>query len=229
VGGNVLCYLDLARHLAPDQPFYALQTPDPEEGEERLTSIEAMAASYLRELRRLQPAGPYRLGGWSMGGLVAFEMARQLEAEGQELELVALIDTLPPGVGPGSSPATDDELPGLFAQDLLRLLGRDDASLSPENLPEDFGPAQMQPLFETFAANLQASRSFAPRPFSGNVTLYLSEQTSAVYGPEILDGWSGLALGGLEASTLPGDHYSLLRRPRVELLAQELTARLAAL
>ncbi|HEX3528888.1 MAG TPA: amino acid adenylation domain-containing protein, partial [Thermoanaerobaculia bacterium] len=93
IGGNVLCYLDLARHLAPDQPFYALQTPD---DRPPAKSIEEMAARYLAEVRCVQPQGPYRLGGWSMGGLVAFAMARQLAAEGQAPELLALIDTLPP-------------------------------------------------------------------------------------------------------------------------------------
>jgi amino acid adenylation domain-containing protein len=245
VGGNVFCYLDLARHLAPEQPFYALQSPGPGEG--LPASIEEMAARYLRELRRIQPAGPYRLGGWSMGGLVAFEMARQLEAEGQGVDLVALIDTLPPAVAPGLAPATEEELVAWFATDLARLLGHE-AGISPEELrplsaeeklgyvtqlahatgllPEDFGPTQIAPLFATFAANLQASRSFVRRPYRGSVTLYLSEQTLSAYSPE-LAGWSRLALGGTETSTLPGDHYSLLRRPQVERLAGELTARLA--
>ena len=66
------------------------------------------------------------------------------------------------------------------------------------------------------------------RPYSGNVTLILSQQTFSAYGPELLDGWRRSALGGIETSTLPGDHYSLLRPPQVALLAQELTARLAA-
>src|SRR6185295_7366109 len=107
VGGNVLCYLDLARHLPPDQPFYALQSPEP--GGDQPASIEEMAALYLSELRRIQPEGPYRLGGWSMGGLIAFEMARQLESAGQELDLVVLIDTPPPAAQPGPPPS-DDEL-----------------------------------------------------------------------------------------------------------------------
>jgi amino acid adenylation domain-containing protein len=254
VGGNVLCYLDLARHFAPDQPFYALQSPDPGEapgGSALAASVEEMAARYLRELRRIQKEGPYRLGGWSMGGLVAFEMARQLEGAGHEVELVAIIDTPPPAAEP-RPPATDEELVAWFAEDLARLLGHNVAiaAMVPEELhglpvaekldrvtqlaheagllPKDFGPAQMRPLFATFAANLQASRAYVRRAYSGNVTLFLSAQTFAVHGPELLDGWRRTALGGVEASTLPGDHYSLLRRPEVERLAGELTARLAA-
>jgi amino acid adenylation domain-containing protein len=247
VGGNVLCYLDLARHLTPDQPFYALQTPAAGDNGGRPASIEAMASRYLPELRRIQPQGPYRLGGWSMGGVVAFEMARQLASEGEELDLVALIDTLPPAVAPGREPATEDELVAWFAQDLARLLGYE-MGIAPEELrpfpgreklaqvaelgrtagllPEGLGLAQMTPLFETFAVNLQASRSYVSGPYAGKLTLCFSAQTFAVYGPELLDGWSRLAQGGIETRTLPGDHYGLLRPPEVELLARELTAHL---
>jgi len=247
IGGNVLCYLDLARHFAPEQPFYALQALDPEEEEAYPASIEEMAARYLREVRRLQPEGPYRLGGWSMGGLVAFEMARQLESEGQELGLVALIDTLPPAAEP-VPPAAEEELVVWFAQDFARLLGHE-AGISSEELrllpgeetlgqvvrlgraarllPEDLGLDQLKPLFETFAANLQAGRSYLRRPYSGRVTLLLSEQTFAARGPELLDGWRQSALGDIETRTLPGDHYSLLRPPHVERLADELESCMA--
>jgi thioesterase domain-containing protein len=244
IGGNVLCYLDLARHLAPDQPFYALQTPD---DRPPAKSIEEMAARYLAEVRRVQPQGPYRLGGWSMGGLVAFAMARQLAAEGQAPELLALIDTLPPKTATApATPATEEELVASFAQDMARLLGSN-VGISPEELrslpeqeklahvvrlghtagllPADFGLAQIEPLFAAFAANLQASRAYAPDPYTGRLTLWVSEATAASYAAA-LDAWSRLVPAGLDRTILPGDHYSLLRRPEVERLARELTAQL---
>ena len=135
---------------------------------------------------------------------------------------MALIDTPPPSSDPSSTPPADEEMMAAFADDLSRLSGHD-AAIS----LEDLGP-QVQPLFAMFAANLQAGRAYAPGAFSGGVTLVLSQQTGAARGPEIVDGWRRLALGGVAASTLPGDHYSLLRQPRVERLAAELTARLAA-
>ncbi len=242
VGGNVLCYLSLSRHLSPDQPFYALQSPDPGEA-----SIEEMAARYLREIRPVQPEGPYRLGGWSMGGLVAFEMARQLENAGEEVDLVAVIDTPPPAAEP-RPPASDDELVAGFAEDLARLLGHE-VALAPEDLtgstaeekldrvaelaheagllPKDFGAVQLRPLFAIYAANLQASRAYVRQPYSGSVTLYLATATIGVFGPEMLDGWRRAALGGAETSTLPGDHYSLILGAEVERLARELNGRLA--
>ena len=127
----------------------------------------------------MQPAGPYRLGGWSLGGLIAFEMARQLTEAGQEVELVALIDTLPPAAAPGLPPATEEELVAWFLQDLARLLGHDVAVVPAELvglparekleraaqlahaaglLPADLGADRLSPMLATFAANLQASR-----------------------------------------------------------------------
>ncbi|MCP4661410.1 MAG: hypothetical protein GY856_38900, partial [bacterium] len=82
VGGNVLCYDDLARRLGGDSPFYGLQVPD-REGEFFLTEIGEMAEHYVEAIREVQPEGPYRLGGWSMGGVVVFEMARRLAGENQ--------------------------------------------------------------------------------------------------------------------------------------------------
>ena len=87
VGGEVMAYLKLARLLGSDQPVYGLQSPDPP-----LEDVCEMAARYLAIVREVQPEGPYRIAGWSMGGVVAFELARQLEAQGETTEILAMID-----------------------------------------------------------------------------------------------------------------------------------------
>jgi thioesterase domain-containing protein len=96
-GGNVLCFRSLARHLGPDQPFYGLQSPEPLEDPENPSSIAERAARYLREIRAAQPVGPYFLGGFSFGGRIASEMARQLRTHGEEVGLLALLDAEVPG------------------------------------------------------------------------------------------------------------------------------------
>lgn len=97
-GGNVLNYLELASELGNDQPVYGLQmrgvTDKSETAHDR---VEEMAKEYLREIRRLQPEGPYRLCGASFGGLVAYETARQLSQTGESVSFLALIDTYAPG------------------------------------------------------------------------------------------------------------------------------------
>ena len=106
VGGNILEYRDLAKYMDADQPFYGIQ----EEGlngkrPRRNLTVEEMATNYLKEVRAFQPEGPYCLGGGSFGGWVAFEMARQLRATGQEVALLALFDTYGPGY-PKKLPST---------------------------------------------------------------------------------------------------------------------------
>lgn len=92
-GGNVLEYRPLARHLGEDRPVYALQARGLDGSEVGVLSIEEMASEYLQSIRLVQPSGPYFLGGYCLGGVLALEAAQQLQADGQEVGLVALIQS----------------------------------------------------------------------------------------------------------------------------------------
>jgi non-ribosomal peptide synthetase component F/thioesterase domain-containing protein len=92
-GGSVLIYRALSQHLGADQPFYGLESQGLDGRLPLLTKIEDMAELYVRELRRVQPHGPYFLGGYCMGGTVALEVAQQLTAAGEKVALLALFDT----------------------------------------------------------------------------------------------------------------------------------------
>ncbi|MFP2903699.1 non-ribosomal peptide synthetase [Pyxidicoccus sp. 3LFB2] len=130
VGGNVLVYAELARLLGPDQPFYGLQARGLDGGAPPAESVEEMAAEYVKAIRSVQPSGPYRLGGWSMGGVIAYEMARQLRAEGELVALLALIDAYVPAVSVAREPEPDRlQLALLFARELL---GSSLAGLEPD-------------------------------------------------------------------------------------------------
>ncbi|HVT16281.1 MAG TPA: amino acid adenylation domain-containing protein [Thermoanaerobaculia bacterium] len=194
VGGGVLCYASLARALgSAGLPVYGLQSPD-WEGEEPAT-LEAMAERYVAALRAIQPRGPYRLGGWSMGGVAAFAMACQLRQAGEEVEILALIDSYAPGHpgGVGRAPLDEAAVRALFARDLSGLLGRelpaaaaDLERLGPETpLAEAFAAAQAAGLlpaeldftetrrmFAVFAANLRRLQAYAGEPYPGWVTLF---------------------------------------------------------
>jgi amino acid adenylation domain-containing protein len=128
VGGNVLCYLPLARDGGLDGPLYGIQAPAFAELPSPWT-IESMAALYLDALRQLRPAGPYLLAGWSLGGAVAWEMAVQLAAGGRdEVPLLALLDTAPPQEGAEEETGTgqDGDAAGellQFVLDLRRIAG----------------------------------------------------------------------------------------------------------
>jgi amino acid adenylation domain-containing protein len=94
--GEVLFLKSLANHLSRDQPFYAIRSPGQNGETAPLTCIEEMAKLYIKEIKTIQPQGPYLLGGYSFGGLVAFEMARQFKEQGQEVSLLALLDCYAP-------------------------------------------------------------------------------------------------------------------------------------
>ncbi|MEY4518514.1 MAG: hypothetical protein RLZZ499_1113, partial [Cyanobacteriota bacterium] len=94
--GEVLFLKSLANHLSRDQPFYAIRSPGQNGETAPLTCIEEMAKLYIKEIKTIQPQDPYLLGGYSFGGLVAFEMARQFREQGQEVSLLALLDCYAP-------------------------------------------------------------------------------------------------------------------------------------
>src|SRR5205807_6296229 len=95
-GGLSWCYAPLLRYLPDDIPLYGLQATGLDGTGELPESLPAMAADYLQRLRSVQPSGPYRLLGWSFGGLVAHEMARQLQAQGEQVAAMIVLDAYPP-------------------------------------------------------------------------------------------------------------------------------------
>ncbi|HKI01152.1 MAG TPA: non-ribosomal peptide synthetase, partial [Thermoanaerobaculia bacterium] len=208
VGGSVLSYAGLARALGAGQPVWGLQAPSAEELP--AVTLEALAARYVAGVRRVQPAGPYQLGGWSMGGTVAYEMARQLTAAGEAVALVAMIDSDAPSGPEGGSDIDDATLEARFEVDL--------AAVSADALaPEDFAR-----LFAVFRRNYRALLAYAPLPYGGPVTLLVAEDG---YGPAGAAAWSALAPAA-EVVRVAGDHYTLLGPPHRERLAAELARRL---
>lgn len=124
IGGNVLCYRALAQALGTTQPFYGLQSPSLQaEATAPSPRIEEMAALYRQAVARVSPHGPYRIGGWSMGGVVAYEMACQWAKEGTPVALVALIESYVPA-------------PTRPEQGTLNPSGMDPKGQQPEKLPD---------------------------------------------------------------------------------------------
>jgi len=250
VGGNVLCYAELARSLGPEQPVYGLQSLGLGEGQQPQQRVEEMAATYLAALRDVQPYGPYRLGGWSIGGVIAYEMAGQLRQAGEEVELLALLDTLAPTAPAGETAEIDEaELLAALARDLGGLAGQD-LRLTPAELraiPEGdgdrrlrhvldraqaagalagIGLAPLRRLWEVFRANALAVRRYAAAPIAGPVLLLAASANPmrARRGDSL--GWESLAGDGLELEPLDAGHYTLLRPPAVQALAAALRPRL---
>ena len=239
VGGNVLCYAELARHLGNNQPLYGLQSPGLSGDEKPSSTIEEMAAIYIKALQEIQPEGPYYLGGWSMGGVVAWEMAGQLQEAGREVALVALIDSYAPNQISAGVETDDTALANSLAADLGGIFGTelpisagDIEQLQPEEqlqhifatakrfnlLPPEVDIEQMGRLFEVFKANRVALANYQPQPYSGRAVQFSASL------PEEDRGWSSLVRGELETVVIPGDHYEMMRSPHVRVLASQLNA-----
>jgi len=151
--GSVGYYANLARHLHPDQPFYGVQSLGLEAEQEPLTRVEEMAAYYLDAIRLVQAQGPYRLGGHSSGGLIAFEMARQLHRQGEGVELLVLLDTQLPDrlLAGGEDPnaAVDDALLWVRLTEAMGLLVGRSLPMSREALQRLEPEAQLDYVLET--------------------------------------------------------------------------------
>ena len=220
VGGNVVGFRDLALHLGADQPFYALQPQGLDGKRPCLTSIPQMAERYIQEIRRVQPEGPYRIGGYSFGGLVAYEMAQQLEAQGVDTALLALFDTYPGKV----------ESRGSQLKKLLGLPLKERASFILKKgtfvlmtLRKRL-ELQMLPraLRNVKQACSKAAGEYDVKPYSGQVTLFRVKEKSvgSLHDPYAI--WWRMAAGGVDLREISGDHLSLLKEPQVRLFAAEL-------
>jgi thioesterase domain-containing protein len=239
-GGNITAFAQLARHLGDDQPFYGLQAAGLDGAMVPFTQIEAMAAYYVEELRRVRPEGPYLLGGWSMGGLVAFEMAQQLRRQGETVALLALLDT--PSKRPDEHRPHPAPLIDLFAQDLGRF-NKEIPLLAPlsdppdverqlrsildrarceDLLPMSVGLAELRQLYGVFEANIQARDSYVPQAYAGRVTLFRAGKALGNRPIGVDLSWRALVPDGLTIQIVPGDHYTMLQEPQVQILAQQL-------
>ncbi len=259
-GGDVLCYGTLAQHLGeqlPGQPVYGLRSAGLEAGEELAPSLTAMAAAYVAEVRRRQPQGPYQLGGWSLGGLVAYEMGRQLLAAGETVAALLVIDTT---AGTGEAYRTPDEVDllldvaayvetlwarplGLSRGDLVPLASAARLDLLLAHLgavgflPAGTGPEPIRRLLAVYRANLEAAAAYRPEPPPAGTRLPVSVLAAGERGgAETLAGNALLAdptlgwgalVGEVAVEVLAANHLSLLAEPAVAALAAAIAPRLA--
>lgn len=242
VGGTVFCYSDLAWYLGPDQPFYGLQARGILGTQFAQNHIEDMATHYIGALRTAQFAGPYLLGGWSMGGVVAFEMAQQLQEQGQEVALLALLDTTVPTAAKEALEEDEVTLLANFAKDLGSPLDLSAPSLEHFSrlelheqlryllqqariahvVPPDIDITQIQLLFHLYGTHVYALRQYRAQVYHGRLTLFRArDQVSGGFRDSTV-GWSKLAAGGVDVRVIPGDHRSMLREPYVQILAKQL-------
>jgi phthiocerol/phenolphthiocerol synthesis type-I polyketide synthase E len=247
-GGTVLIYRSLARSLGFDQPFYGLQSQGLDGQRPPLTRIEDMAALFVNEIRKVQRHGPYYLGGYCMGGLVAFEMAQQLKSQGEEVALVALLDTV------NFSNLIRNKIRHKAFHQVERLifharnfalldfrekveffLGKLDSlrdripvwrgtlvgKIARKRSERSTHRSESSVLASIWAINDRAALNYVPRPYPGVITEFRPAKQYARYGASN-SSWNELAVGGHEVVTLPVYPAGMLVDPFVKHLAETL-------
>ena len=241
--GHVVQFRNLALLLSPEQPFFGLQARGLAGEQPPHESIEKMAADYVEEIRRVDPRGPYNLGGFSFGGFVAYEMARQLRAQGAEVALLALFDCTGPRprrsnadkivsharnlsrLEPRQIPAYFRKLAkkelrrGLSRLGLAEVLGVRVSKFERQlhRLGVKLGPREHR----VAVANLEALQAYDPGAYDGTLTIFRAGIRRSLGYSDRQVGWSGL-VPSVVIREVPGDHSSMMTEPHIQLLAKAL-------
>jgi thioesterase domain-containing protein/acyl carrier protein len=239
--GNIIRFYKLAMLTGTDHPFYGVEAQSLLDGQPALLRLKDQAAYYLSEIRKIQPKGPYYLLGFSMGGTIAFELAHQLQAPGERVELLGMLDTrrfhyMVQMRRNDSLRMRIDRRVARFRGNITPLSPWEKAVYIPQRLFTralclTYGVAatlgfRSVPSFmkSAYYISTVAEKNYQPRPWPGQVTLF---RASSHWDPRLsLDlGWKTLAKGGVEVFELPGNHDDLIfEEQNIRALAEQLRA-----
>ena len=207
----------IPKHMGPERPFYAFFHQGEDGSAIEHDTVERIAAHFISEMKQARPQGPYLLTGYSFGGIVAYEMAQQLTAAGDQVPMLVLLDTYAPGLH-----ITAVESDAKFYDPLKKLVMR---SLVKRALTSGRPVPMKLRNFHIIDTYDKAVKAYRPKPYKGKLTVIKAERS---WGPNEM-GWSALAQGGLEVQLVPGDHFSVILEPQVAVLAQRLAERIAGI
>jgi amino acid adenylation domain-containing protein/non-ribosomal peptide synthase protein (TIGR01720 family) len=242
-GGTVSCYLELAEALSNTGRFYGMQTPALM-GNYKVNTIETLASDFVKSIRAVQPEGPYMLLGWSLGGVLAYEAAVQLEREGEEVAYLGLFDchAFPEQMGnigdKWYSPIQEmygDKLDWSEITDKSQALGTElvmrqavERGYTPEGIEKD----SLVRYFHYLADIAKALREYQPGASYVNVDVFKAQKYAE--GDDAAKdfedyGWSGVTKGNIHTIDVTGNHNNMVFQPHVEGLAEKLSERLTQL
>jgi amino acid adenylation domain-containing protein len=243
IGGSLLSFVELAAELGPQQPVYGLQLPASMDEPE--AKVRTLAANYVKQVRAIQPSGPYHLAGHSSGGVVVFEMACQLTEQGETVDLLALLDC-DPNTGKLVRRPFDDwdsfkaSLGRAVAELRVREFGIKELlrrrivyqkiKIGSWMVERSRRGGRTHSALPDSALRAEgylalAMRDFELRAYAGNATLIIAQDEPGC-GADLEKAWAGKILGECETHRIPGTHSTMLSRPQVSSLAREIRQRL---
>jgi thioesterase domain-containing protein/acyl carrier protein len=239
-GGNVVNFKPIADRISEGTPFYGLQAQGVDGRNSFQESVEEMAQSYIAAIQTVDPIGPYRLAGYSGGGVVAYEMAQRIVQSGRKVEIVVMFDTLEPAAArtpvsllqkikllPQVSPDFALEWPQRRLAEYLwrRRLRRAESGQSLDAAE----PAEMigARAWDSF---VEAQTRYEAQPYDGDLLIFRATNATMPYlqaGPSL--GWDKLVSGDIQIVEIEAWHESVFESPSIEVVASALNARLDAL
>ncbi len=234
LGGNVIKFHSLAFHLGEDYPMYGLLPRGLDGREPFHTRVEDMAAYYVDAITEMQPEGPYCVVGYSFGGAVAFEVARQMVARGGRVGLLGMFDTIEWSYMEevGKSLSLRGRLAAFKAQlaseesterplEVLRKRIAAKFTRAATRAMQSLGRPVLQDSKDIEEVNAFAGANYRPQPFSGQLTLYRATIRGPLDGDDEYLGWGALADGGIEVHHVSATHFTILQEPAVKVLAEK--------
>lgn len=247
--GYGLTYSVLAQKLGKDQPLYALQSLGLDTKQQPLNTIKEMAATYIKAIREIQPNSPYIIGGYSLGGLIAWEIVHQIEAAGEKVKNLLIIDTHPPLLNSEVETQPDDDIAllvfiteqiGIHFNVNLNISYTELAALNAEQRLEyilqilqkhqlvapNSGKDLITGLINVYKANSQASLYYQPQPIKSSVSLFTTPGLAAQFPQDATLGWGKLTSTKTSVYIVSGNHNTLLQSPHVQQLSTAIQATL---
>ena len=227
---NALGYRSLARYLGPDQPVFGLQAQYPEDldGEHSRAAVDQLATEYLEALRAVRPTGPYQFVGLCRGAHIAYEMARRLEQEGQEVALLGILDTWVLENTYNRFLYVEyyvrrlrSLLRAIFNEQLSFLTGKAGNGRRPDRPPKIVTGSAATNRKNPMSAYFPGP-GFVPKTYNGHITVFRVRRQPLNRIRDRQLGWGRLAHGGVDGHVVPGKHGTVLQEPNVRGLAEEL-------
>jgi nonribosomal peptide synthetase DhbF len=235
--GMSWCYSGLLPHLGTDFPVYGLQARGLTEPGALPGSIEEMAGDYLEQIRSVQPTGPYHLLGWSFGGIVAQQIATQLRATGERVELLAALDAYPASAASGGHQPSEPELLATLVEFVgvdpaIRASATMDRACAVTTLRRDGSPlagldaATLDALVDVFLNNARLMRGFIPAPFDGDLLVFVAASGRSSAAPS-RQAWRPYLTGQMEIHEIPCRHRAMAESASLAKVSEVIRDRIA--